>query len=213
MGSHSWVREDSKKRKGVSHVTGAPAVLPLPKKKKMVWSREDEARSNGHNDAPADGVGVKNVDDEKLRKLEVLRAKIAEKEKELRDDKSEFLETNIRVESEVQNEERIRNERRKRLDSSFAQAFESAKEAAAADIKSCRQTIQFADDSEIKRILNAKSDYMVLGLSPGVDGATVRKRYRQIAITVHPDKCKHPNADQAFHRIVKAYRQLSKYIS
>jgi curved DNA-binding protein CbpA len=212
MGSHSWVRDDSRKRKGVSHVAGAPVVLPLPKKKKLVWSREGDRKLNGHDDAHSREVSIR-MDDEKLRKLKVLRAKIAEKEQELRVGKSEFLEENDRVESEMQNEERLRNERRKRLDSSFAEAFESAKEAVAADIKACKQTIQFADDSEIKRILNAKSDYMVLGLSPGVDGATVRKRYRQIAITVHPDKCKHPNADQAFHRIVKAYRQLSKYIS
>ena len=46
MGSHSWVRDDSKKRKGVSHVTGAPAVLPLPKKKKLVWNREGDKKLN-----------------------------------------------------------------------------------------------------------------------------------------------------------------------
>ena len=107
--------------------------------------------------------------------------------------------------------EREREERKKRIEAAFASAFEAAKKSADSDIAAAQAPIQFADEKEISRVLHATSDYKVLELVPGVDAAAIRKRYRELAIRLHPDKCKLPGASEAFHRLVKAYQQITKY--
>ena len=45
-----------------------------------------------------------------------------------------------------------------------------------------------------------------LGLPPASGREQARKRYRQLALRLHPDKCGHPSADEAFKRIEEAWR-------
>ena len=45
-----------------------------------------------------------------------------------------------------------------------------------------------------------------LGLPPASGREQARKRYRQLALRLHPDKCDHPSADEAFKRIEEAWR-------
>lgn len=41
--------------------------------------------------------------------------------------------------------------------------------------------------------------------------ALLRKRYREMAIVLHPDKCKTEGASEAFQKLVSAYKNLLKY--
>ncbi len=71
------------------------------------------------------------------------------------------------------------------------QAFKLAKETAAADIaKSNRVTVSAADAAEVARVLAARDDYAVLRVQPGASSAAVRRRYREMAVSLHPDKCR-----------------------
>eukprot|EP00931_Biecheleriopsis_adriatica_P066732 TRINITY_DN41020_c0_g1_i1.p1 TRINITY_DN41020_c0_g1~~TRINITY_DN41020_c0_g1_i1.p1 ORF type:complete len:313 (-),score=93.50 TRINITY_DN41020_c0_g1_i1:195-1064(-) len=49
------------------------------------------------------------------------------------------------------------------------------------------------------------SAYHILQVSPESSEAEVTKAYRKLSILVHPDKCKHEQAAEAFQIIVKAY--------
>ena len=45
------------------------------------------------------------------------------------------------------------------------------------------------DDREVARVLKARDDYEVLRLSPGCPLPALKKRYREMAVLLHPDKC------------------------
>lgn len=51
--------------------------------------------------------------------------------------------------------------------------------------------------------------YRVLGLQPFADDETIRKRYRKLALALHPDKNKSVGADGAFNLISQAWSLLS----
>jgi curved DNA-binding protein CbpA len=50
----------------------------------------------------------------------------------------------------------------------------------------------------------------VLG-AVGAGAGALRARYRELAVALHPDKCRHPDAKAAFQRLVTAYGALQKY--
>lgn len=52
------------------------------------------------------------------------------------------------------------------------------------------------------------SAYEVLLLAHGVDEKTIRNQYRKLSALVHPDKCKHAKANEAFHVLKKALDDL-----
>jgi DnaJ-class molecular chaperone len=51
--------------------------------------------------------------------------------------------------------------------------------------------------------------YAVLGCSPDVDAATLRRTFRRLAVKYHPDKNQEPGADERFKEISEAYEVLS----
>ena len=55
--------------------------------------------------------------------------------------------------------------------------------------------------------------YVVLGVNPRADFATCRKAWRKLALQYHPDKCRDPNARDAFDCITKAFNSLSDRLS
>lgn len=65
------------------------------------------------------------------------------------------------------------------------------------------------EDQEIKRILRTKNLYEILGVPKNVDDDELRRRYKRLALTCHPDKCKHPQAEEAFKAVGKAFSTLS----
>ena len=47
-----------------------------------------------------------------------------------------------------------------------------------------------------------------LGLAPAAGREECRKRYLQLILRLHPDKSKHPQADEAFKRVEQAWRKV-----
>ena len=63
---------------------------------------------------------------------------------------------------------------------------------------------------EVDRILRATSHFETLGLAEGVsvDVASVRSRYQRLVMLVHPDKCTHPRAREAFEKVTTAQKMV-----
>lgn len=63
---------------------------------------------------------------------------------------------------------------------------------------------------EVTRIMGAELDspYDVLGVNIKMPTENVKKRYWKLSLMVHPDKCSHPQANQAFIKLNKAFKDL-----
>ncbi|KAF6139437.1 hypothetical protein GIB67_026279 [Kingdonia uniflora] len=63
---------------------------------------------------------------------------------------------------------------------------------------------------EVSRILGAEiaSPYDVLGVNHEMSTDNIKKRYWKTSLMVHPDKCPHPQAHQAFIVLNKAFKDL-----
>src|SRR5204863_8329426 len=53
-------------------------------------------------------------------------------------------------------------------------------------------------------------DYEVLGVQRTADEAEVKKAFRRLARTLHPDVSQEPDAQERFREVVEAYEVLSK---
>lgn len=111
----------------------------------------------------------------------------------------------------MQQQARQREERRSKLEAGFAAALAAAKKEAASAAAAAGPLAATADAAEVERVLSSRDDYALLQLAPGAASAAIRRRYRELAVALHPDKCKEPQAKEAFQRLVKAYQNLSKY--
>eukprot|EP00929_Paragymnodinium_shiwhaense_P108913 TRINITY_DN75267_c0_g1_i1.p1 TRINITY_DN75267_c0_g1~~TRINITY_DN75267_c0_g1_i1.p1 ORF type:complete len:295 (+),score=107.38 TRINITY_DN75267_c0_g1_i1:138-1022(+) len=49
------------------------------------------------------------------------------------------------------------------------------------------------------------SAYIVLGVTPEASESEITKTYRKLSVLIHPDKCKHELANDAFQILAKAY--------
>ncbi|XP_027342208.1 dnaJ homolog subfamily C member 8-like isoform X2 [Abrus precatorius] len=65
-------------------------------------------------------------------------------------------------------------------------------------------------DNEVVRILSCFKlnpfEYLNLSFDSSID--EVKKQYRKLSLMVHPDKCKHPQAKEAFGALAKAQQLL-----
>ncbi|KAF7820069.1 DNA ligase 1 [Senna tora] len=63
---------------------------------------------------------------------------------------------------------------------------------------------------EVTRIMEVAADspYDVLGVNHNMSSDNIKKRYWKISLLVHPDKCSHPQAHQAFIKLNKAFKEL-----
>lgn len=61
----------------------------------------------------------------------------------------------------------------------------------------------------VEDILSAKTLYDVLGVSPPLEEASLRKAYLKTSVKVHPDKNQHPQATEAFQRVAEAMEILN----
>lgn len=236
MGSHVWVRDDKRKTGGKSFAQGNVVVPQAAKKQKLVWQRDPNAPPQQDSQpstscakpdneeqipttkAPAPAVATtmkltveKAEMEAKRQQLQELRRKIEQRQKAV----SQATAAAQRAEEDLldqhRKQEEERQRRRAKLEAGFTEAFNKAKEAAAAEIAASKTAISFADKAEVSRVLNATSDYAVLRLRPGADSAAIRKRYREMAVNLHPDKCPTAQATEAFHRLVRAYQNVAKY--
>ncbi|KAL6195054.1 hypothetical protein ACLB2K_030676 [Fragaria x ananassa] len=77
----------------------------------------------------------------------------------------------------------------------------------AAEVESANQGDRL---EEVTRIMEAEDDnlYDVLGANHNVSADNIKKRYWKLSLSVHPDKCSHPQASQAFVKLNKAFKEL-----
>ncbi|BFG41118.1 hypothetical protein CerSpe_273920 [Prunus speciosa] len=63
---------------------------------------------------------------------------------------------------------------------------------------------------EVTRIMDAADDslYDILGANQNMSAENIKKRYWKMSLLVHPDKCSHPQAQQAFVKLNKAFKEL-----
>ncbi|KNA14701.1 hypothetical protein SOVF_104550 [Spinacia oleracea] len=63
---------------------------------------------------------------------------------------------------------------------------------------------------EVTRIMAGKSDspYDIVGVNYKMPADNIKKRYWKLSLMVHPDKCPHPQAHQAFIKLNKAFKDL-----
>ncbi|KAL6512106.1 hypothetical protein OROGR_021703 [Orobanche gracilis] len=75
------------------------------------------------------------------------------------------------------------------------------------DAESANEAERF---EEITRIIGAEKDspYDILGVNINMSAENMKKRYWKLSLMVHPDKSSHPQANQAFVRLNKAFKDL-----
>ncbi|XP_024979518.1 uncharacterized protein LOC112516609 [Cynara cardunculus var. scolymus] len=63
---------------------------------------------------------------------------------------------------------------------------------------------------EVTRIMGAEIDnpYDIVGVNRNMQADNIKKRYWKLSLMVHPDKCPHPEAHQAFIKLNKAFKDL-----
>ncbi|KAI3715704.1 hypothetical protein L6452_22690 [Arctium lappa] len=63
---------------------------------------------------------------------------------------------------------------------------------------------------EVTRIMGAEVDnpYDIVGVNRNMSADNIKKRYWKLSLMVHPDKCPHPEAHQAFIKLNKAFKDL-----
>ena len=69
---------------------------------------------------------------------------------------------------------------------------------------------KFTQDYQLQRLLGATfvNPYDILEVGAEASEEEVKKKYRMLSILVHPDKCRHEKAADAFHLLEQAYKQL-----
>ncbi|XP_057975529.1 uncharacterized protein LOC131162924 [Malania oleifera] len=79
--------------------------------------------------------------------------------------------------------------------------------AVVAEAESANEAERF---EEVSRIMGVEVDspYDVLGVNQNMSSDNLKKRYWKLSLMVHPDKCSHPQAHQAFIILNKAFKDL-----
>ncbi|KAJ0240966.1 DnaJ domain-containing protein [Hirschfeldia incana] len=79
--------------------------------------------------------------------------------------------------------------------------------AVVAEVASSNEAERF---EEVTRIMEAEADspYDILGVNHNMAADSMKKRYWKLSLLVHPDKCSHPQAQEAFVLLNKAFKDL-----
>ncbi|KAK0204846.1 hypothetical protein DFS33DRAFT_702213 [Desarmillaria ectypa] len=74
-----------------------------------------------------------------------------------------------------------------------------------------REASAFQREVEVERILKALklNPYDILDLDESATPEDIKKKYRQLSLFIHPDKCSHQRAPEAFDILKKAESELS----
>ncbi|KZV40901.1 hypothetical protein F511_05146 [Dorcoceras hygrometricum] len=77
-------------------------------------------------------------------------------------------------------------------------------------VKEAESTNEAERFEEITRIIGAEeaSPYDILGVNKNMSAENMKKRYWKLSLMVHPDKSSHPQANQAFVKLNKAFKDL-----
>jgi len=164
--------------------------------------------------------GKKSELEERKEEIEKLKKEIAEKEQRLRlanlqreikeiqktlNEKEELARQRQATAEQAQINEKIskkhEQERKTKIQSSFKQVFNVPE-------KESPGTNGIASKEDVQRILNSRSDYDCFQLSQPTMLSTIKKKYKELARMLHPDKCKLDGAKEAFIKIGEAYDRL-----
>ena len=76
--------------------------------------------------------------------------------------------------------------------------------------KLSRKDDKFNQEHQLDRLLNHTfvNPYDILEVGPEASEPEIKKKYRMLSILVHPDKCRHEKASDAFHLLEQAYKTL-----
>ncbi|KAK6246601.1 DnaJ domain - like 10 [Theobroma cacao] len=79
--------------------------------------------------------------------------------------------------------------------------------ALVAEAESANEAERF---EEVTRIMGVEADcpYDVIGANRNMSADNIKKKYWKLSLLVHPDKCTHPQAHQAFIILNKAFKEL-----
>ncbi|ONK79163.1 uncharacterized protein A4U43_C01F3570 [Asparagus officinalis] len=79
--------------------------------------------------------------------------------------------------------------------------------AVVAEAESANEAERF---EEVARIADAEVEkpYDILGVNWKMSSDNIKKRYWKLSLLVHPDKCSHPQAQQAFVKLNQAFKDL-----
>ncbi|XVF73960.1 hypothetical protein PTKIN_Ptkin13bG0022900 [Pterospermum kingtungense] len=79
--------------------------------------------------------------------------------------------------------------------------------ALVAEAESANEAERF---EEVTRIMGVEPDspYDVIGANRNMSADNIKKKYWKLSLLVHPDKCPHPQAHQAFIKLNKAFKEL-----
>ncbi|KAI6169995.1 DnaJ-like protein subfamily B member 12 [Aphelenchoides bicaudatus] len=86
---------------------------------------------------------------------------------------------------------------------------QSAQKSADANDQANSTSKAATSEQHIERIKKCKDHYEVLQVSKKYDQTTLKKRYRELALKLHPDKCQADGASEAFKSVGNAYSTLS----
>ena len=69
---------------------------------------------------------------------------------------------------------------------------------------------KFTQEYQMQRLLGTAfvNPYDILEVGAEASEEEIKKRFRMLSILVHPDKCRHEKASDAFHLLEQAYKQL-----
>lgn len=116
--------------------------------------------------------------------------------------------------TEEQGEEKDPLEKAKREQEELERALEEAKDVNAKDdpaLKAFYADMKEVDrENQVNRVLGAfkLNPYEMLGLRFDAPVEDVSRAYRKVSLAVHPDKCPHPRAKDAFEIIGHAQKEL-----
>lgn len=76
--------------------------------------------------------------------------------------------------------------------------------------KLTKEDNKFTQDYQLDRLLNQTfvNPYDILEIGAEASDEEIKKKFRMLSILVHPDKCRHEKAADAFHLLEQAYKTL-----
>ena len=76
--------------------------------------------------------------------------------------------------------------------------------------KLSQKDTKFNQDHQLDRLLNHTfvNPYDILEVGPEANEVEIKRKFRMLSILVHPDKCRHEKAADAFHLLEQAYKTL-----
>jgi DnaJ homolog subfamily C member 8 len=69
---------------------------------------------------------------------------------------------------------------------------------------------KFTQEYQLDRLLNNDfvNPYDILELTQDATDVEIKKKFKMLSILIHPDKCKHERASDAFHIVEQANKTL-----